>query len=174
VACQYGHIHLNEDDVLFEQEAIVGHPQHFVPIITDLKRRAQVMIRYRLNDVLVKLDGPCPCGSPLLALARVEGRCDDVLEFNRQDGTRVTVMPEALRAVILDADRRIADFRLVQGSTGHLQLTLNEGAEVAEKVRLGLLNYLIGLGVEGDFQIDLNFGIVVDHSSKLRRISCGL
>ena len=101
VACDRGHIHLNEDDMLFEEEPIAGHPDHFVPIITDLRRRAQAMIRYRLNDVLVKLPGPCACGSPLKALQRVEGRCDDILSFRSASGeSTIQVMPEALRAVV--------------------------------------------------------------------------
>ena len=37
---------------------------------------AQAMIRYRLNDILAPSREKCACGSPLLALERVEGRCD--------------------------------------------------------------------------------------------------
>jgi hypothetical protein len=113
VACEHGHIHLNEDDLLFEEETIAGRPDHFLPVITDLRRRSQAIIRYRLNDVLVKLPDQCACGPPLIALQRIEGRCDDVMSFKSVSGDGlIRVMPEALRAVVLDAVRSIGDFWL--------------------------------------------------------------
>lgn len=167
VACASGHIHLNEDDMIFEEEQVPGYPDHFVPIITDLRRRAQAMIRYRLNDVLVKLPTPCPCGSPLKALVRVEGRCDDVLEFGD-----VKIMPDALRAVILDADRSLADFRLVQKTATHIELTVPAGTsfDVAQKTKLALANYLKAIDATQHIEIIVSFGIEIQHAQKLRRI----
>jgi putative adenylate-forming enzyme len=173
VACDYGHIHLNEDDMLFEEEPIVGHPNHFVLIITDLRRRAQAMIRYRLNDVLVKLHGPCPCGSPLMALQRVEGRCDDVLRFKSALGNcTIQVMPEALRAVILDSDRSVSDFRLVQKTLSILELQLIDGTsqKVVEKIISDLSNYLMKICGLEKIEIGITFGIETVHFQKLRRI----
>jgi putative adenylate-forming enzyme len=173
VACEYGHVHLNEDDMLFEEEPIAGHPYHFVPIITDLRRRAQAMIRYRLNDVLVKLHGPCPCGSPLMALQRVEGRCDDVLRFKSALGNcTIQVMPEALRAVILDADRSVSDFRLVQKTLSILELQLIDGTsqKVVEKIISDLSNYLMKICGLEKIEIGITFGIETVHFQKLRRI----
>lgn len=47
-------------------------------MVTDLERKAQPIIRYRLNDILVERKEPCGCGSPFLALEKIEGREDDV------------------------------------------------------------------------------------------------
>ena len=167
VACKYGHIHLNEDDMLFEEEPVVGHPNHFVPIITDLRRRSQAMIRYRLNDILVKLERPCPCGSPLMALARVEGRCDDVLLING-----VKIMPDGLRAVILDADRKLTDFRLSQKLDTSLELSFNSDASSAtiENVTTALTNYLESR--VGKIALKVSIGIPAEPAKKLRRIMC--
>jgi putative adenylate-forming enzyme len=173
VACNYGLIHLNEDDMLFEEEPIVGHPNHFVPIITDLRRRAQAMIRYRLNDVLVKLPGQCKCGSPLVALQRVEGRCDDILSFESASGEgTIQVMPEALRAVILDADRSLSDFRLVQKTATILELQLTSGTSkpLVKKIISELSDYLVKVGGTEKIEIEIVLGIEKINYQKLRRI----
>jgi putative adenylate-forming enzyme len=173
VACSHGHIHLNEDDMLFEEEPVAGHPNHFVPIITDLRRRAQAMIRYRLNDVLVKLDGPCLCGSPLMALQRVEGRCDDVLILKSHHGQDIQIMPDAVRSIILDAHRGLQDFRLVQSGQGLLHLTLSaETTEAdAQKVKTALLSGLVKMGTVSDIKVTLSMGITYNSLQKHRRIS---
>lgn len=173
VACAQGTIHLNEDDMLFEEEPVAGQANHFVPIITDLRRRAQAMIRYRLNDVLVKRTTPCPCGSPLMALQRIEGRCDDVLSFAAASGKNmVAIMPEALRATILDSDRSIQDFRLVQKTLDQLALKLPSGtsSKAAEKAKVALLTYLKKMQCGVALRIETSFGFEISHADKLRRI----
>ncbi|NKF33203.1 hypothetical protein HER21_43035, partial [Pseudomonas sp. BGM005] len=81
--CERGVIHLNEDGVLVEREALDG--ERFTPIVTDLRRRAQPIVRYRLGDVLRERREPCPCGSALTAIERIEGREGDTLVFRRLD-----------------------------------------------------------------------------------------
>ncbi len=120
ITCRCGMIHLNEDDMLIEREPVPGYPDRFVPIITDLRRRAQAMIRYRLNDILVLSPYRCACGSPLQAIERIEGRCDDVIEV----AAGVTLMPEAIRLAILDAERRLDDFRFDQIGDRRFRLRL--------------------------------------------------
>jgi putative adenylate-forming enzyme len=175
VACRFGHIHLNEDDMLFEEEPVTGHVGHFTPIITDLRRRTQAMIRYRLNDVLVKLPYPCQCGSAFQALARVEGRSDDVLEFLQQQADeRLRIMPEALRAIILDSDRAIQDFRLVQHAENKLTLGLASAQfQVSSSAaQNALLGYLRSIKVRNDPEVivqDLS-DQPRDYGAKQRRI----
>ena len=77
--CAAGTLHLNEEYVLFEREWLDLAHTRFVPVITDLYRVTQPVVRYRLDDVLVPRRSPCPCGSPLLAIDRIEGRESDVL-----------------------------------------------------------------------------------------------
>lgn len=60
--CSMGTLHLNEDIVYIEREYL--DDRRFVPVVTDLERKAQPIIRYRLNDILVERKEPCGCGAP--------------------------------------------------------------------------------------------------------------
>ena len=72
-----------------------------------------------MNDLLRLSSTPCPCGSPLQAVAQIEGRSDDILSLPARTGTgEVFITPDILRNAIVDADRRIDDFRLVQTGPG--------------------------------------------------------
>jgi putative adenylate-forming enzyme len=125
VACEHGTLHLCEDVMKIEFEDAAPGSGLVAPIITDFTRTTQVMARYRMNDLLRLSDQACPCGSPLQAVAQVEGRLDDVLllpEFNGHG--EVFITPDILRNAIVDADRRIDDFRLVQTGADTLELAL--------------------------------------------------
>ncbi len=76
-ACRLGALHLNEDVLIIEREPVPG-TNRFLPIVTDLRRTTQPMIRVRLPDLLEPLSSPCPCGSPLSAVHPVEGRLEDL------------------------------------------------------------------------------------------------
>ena len=76
-ACRLGVLHLNEDVLIIEREPVPGTTR-FLPIVTDLRRTTQPMIRVRLPDLLEPLDTPCPCGSPRTAVQPVEGRLEDI------------------------------------------------------------------------------------------------
>ena len=76
-ACRLGTLHLNEDILIVDREP-VPETNRFLPIVTDLRRTTQPMIRVRLPDLLEPLPVPCPCGSPLTAVQPVEGRLEDL------------------------------------------------------------------------------------------------
>ncbi len=78
ITCRQGRMHLNEDLAVIETEQV--GPGRFVPVITDLYRQTQAIVRYRLEDVLVEGSG-CDCGSALRVIERIEGRQDDVLQL---------------------------------------------------------------------------------------------
>lgn len=80
-ACPFGTLHLNEDVLIIEREPVPG-TNRFLPIITDLRRTTQPMIRVRLPDLLEPLGTPCPCGSPLTAVHAVEGRLEDLWRWS--------------------------------------------------------------------------------------------
>jgi putative adenylate-forming enzyme len=73
--CRFGTLHLNEDVLVVEREPVPG-TNRFVPIVTDLRRTSQPMIRVRLPDLLEAT--ACTCGSPLAAVRPVEGRLEDL------------------------------------------------------------------------------------------------
>ncbi|HET9640066.1 MAG TPA: hypothetical protein VFP12_12750 [Allosphingosinicella sp.] len=124
VGCRHGVLHLAEDVVRFEWEKVPGSDL-VVPVVTDLVRRVQPMIRYRMND-LVELSGSgCPCGSPYRAVGRIHGRMDDVFEFETPQG-RVIVTPDVLRNAVVDSDARIRDYRILQKPDGRVAIELDE------------------------------------------------
>lgn len=70
--------HLREADLLLE---IIDPAGRLLPdgiagkvALTTLGERAMPLLRYRTGDRAVMLPAPCPCGSPLRRLGRIEGR----------------------------------------------------------------------------------------------------
>jgi phenylacetate-CoA ligase len=167
VACAHGTLHLCEDCVKFEYERPVPGSELVTPIITDFSRHTQAMVRYRMNDLLRLRDTPCPCGSPLQAVAQVEGRMDDLLHLPGANGV-VTVTPDVMRNAIVGADRRIGDFRLVQTGSDRLELSLTSAA-AAEAAEAALGRTLAALGARAS--IDVTIAPVLEVSArKLRRV----
>lgn len=105
--CVHGTLHLNEDVLIVEREAVPG-TNRFLPIITDLRRVTQPMIRLRLPDLLEPLATPCPCGSARTAIRPVEGRLEDLW---RWDG--VVVPPRAVEEAVSGALGPSEDWRAV-------------------------------------------------------------
>ncbi len=121
VACEHGTIHLCEDCVVFEWEEAGGLSS---PLITDFTRRTQIMVRYRMNDLLRLSETPCPCGSPLQAVSEIVGRSDDAFRLVAADGGTRLITPDVIRNAVLGASRAIADFRVVQTGANTVALTL--------------------------------------------------
>ena len=89
--CRHGTLHLNEDSFIVEPEDL-GQGR-FRPVITDLQRRSQLVVRLRLDDVLQATT--CACGSPLMAVRPIEGRVSDVWRWDGQ-----TVFPGDVEAIV--------------------------------------------------------------------------
>ncbi|MBK7233915.1 MAG: hypothetical protein IPH93_17035 [Saprospiraceae bacterium] len=81
--CTYGILHFNEDFLIIEKKYIDSEKTRFHPIITDLLRSTQPVVRYELNDILIEKEN-CACGSRMMAIECIEGRSDDVLVFKNQ------------------------------------------------------------------------------------------
>lgn len=131
VSCPDGRVHLNEAYVHIEPEWLDDQgldERRFVPIVTDFTRTTQLVVRYRLDDVLLAADGPCPCGRPGRSVRAVLGRCDDVLEL---DGT--PVYPDVLRHAVALAGPD--DYRIEQhGEVWRLALRGGSSAAVEREV----------------------------------------
>ncbi|WP_161882684.1 F390 synthetase-related protein [Deinococcus alpinitundrae] len=150
--CAHGHLHLNEAHVHFDFEPLEGG--YLRPVLTDLRRRAQPMIRHRLNDLLVLAPG-CTCGQAARRVARIAGRQDDALNLPSASGARLTLWPDFVRGAL----NRVADLReyraeQVGAAQLHLQLDpdlpgLRAGAE--REVRAALARSGVG-------DIELMFG----------------
>lgn len=120
--CERGVIHLNEDAVLFERERL--DDDRFTPIVTDLRRRAQPIVRYRLGDVLRARTEPCSCGSALTAIERIEGREGDTLVFRGLDGRSIPVFADVITRSLLHADG-FDEYRVTQTGESRLEIALD-------------------------------------------------
>ena len=110
--CRHGTLHLNEDVLIVEREAVPG-TDRFLPIITDLRRTSQPMIRVRLGDLLQPLGKPCACGSPLSAIHPVEGRLEDLWRWSG-----VTVPPRDVETAVSAALSAEVDWRATASTEG--------------------------------------------------------
>ena len=119
-------MHLNEDLVKVEREFIDDSQTKFQPILTDLYRTSQPIVRYRLNDVLTLQQEPCSCGSAFTAISSIDGRQDDVLYFRKPDSSGyVPVFSDFVRNHILYIDEEIKEYYVTQESDERILIQLN-------------------------------------------------
>ena len=123
IACPHGTLHLLEDQLAFDFLPVDGSRTLVTPLITDFSRETQVMVRYRMNDVLELSDAACPCGRPHRAVQQVHGRCDDIFTLS-SPGQPVRITPDVIRNAVLRADKRITDFRVIQTGRNAVRLEL--------------------------------------------------
>lgn len=163
--CQCGTLHLNEDIVAIEKEYL--DERRFVPVITDLERTSQPIIRYRLNDVLVEKEETCACGSVFTALEKIEGREDDVFRFEGVSGGEVPVFPDFIRRCILFAGS-ITDYRIVQKTDGRITVY----ADIDESMKKRVYEEFERLAEEKKFRLsEISFvPYCYDKTRKLKRV----
>ncbi|WP_434772554.1 F390 synthetase-related protein [Pseudomonas entomophila] len=118
--CAHGTLHLNEAFVHIEPQWL--DDERFTPVITDFTRRTQPIVRYRLDDVLVRQSTPCPCGQHAMAIARIEGRRDDQLVLPDRQGTPRVVFADLCSRALANALPLSSDYRLIQRSMTQLHL----------------------------------------------------
>lgn len=136
--CAAGELHLAEEHVHIETEPVAGSLVR--PVITDLRRRAQPVIRHRLNDLL-ELGPACACGSATRRIARIIGRQDDALRLPGIHG-EVTVWPDFLRAA-LSRVPDLREYRLIQTGPAALRVEVHPWEpELRQSVRTLILNEL--------------------------------
>jgi len=95
--CCRGTLHLNEDVLHIEKEYLDKDSGRFVPILTDLRRTTQPIIRYRLDDVLI--EGSCSCDSSYQAIKAVEGRLNDVLILKKKGGGSLPIFAREFEGI---------------------------------------------------------------------------
>lgn len=131
--CEHGILHLNESFVHIEPDWLDAAHTRFQPIVTDFTRETQLIVRYRLNDVLRVLDTPCLCGRAERAIAAIEGRADEVLWLPaRAHGRTVAIYPDLFRRAMLFAGPEVREFTLTQsGMTFTVGLLADDDRETA-------------------------------------------
>jgi phenylacetate-CoA ligase len=178
--CPQGHgMHLQADWAILE---VVDHRNRPVPpgqpgekvLLTNLYNTIQPFIRYEVTDVVTISPDPCPCGSPLPLILRVEGRTDEVVWIREGDRYR-TVHPY----VFVDVLDRIPEVGLYQiRQTGRNQFIIQAAPapgrtlqrEALEKaLEQGLREF--GLADLIELEVEPNEDLAPDpKSGKLKRI----
>lgn len=137
--CAEGTLHLNEDIAVIQKEYLEGHERKFIPIITDFSRTTQPIIRYRLNDILTESANPCPCGSTMTALEKIEGRCDDIFYLpDLKDETLIPIIPDYISRAVITASDAIEEYQVVQHSPTSISVFYKGPASIEEKIEKAL------------------------------------
>lgn len=141
VSCLHGRLHIQEDLVAVQHDPLSpSDPLRVTPLITDLWRQAQPIVRYRMGDVLrlapPKETAACACGSAFAVIEAVEGRCDDTCWFEANappNGPMVLrpFFPDTIRRMVLLSDARISEYAAVQARPGHLRVFLETQGDAA-------------------------------------------
>lgn len=124
-SCEYGNLHLNEDALIIDKEWL--DDKRFYPIITDFKRESQPFVGYRLNDIVQIGESPCPCGSCLQVIERIEGRSDDIFYAQGLDGDYRALFPDFIRRCFLQVEG-LLNYQVEQVSLGTLVIGLEDQA----------------------------------------------
>jgi putative adenylate-forming enzyme len=139
--CAQGVIHLNEDCLIIEKDWIDRATRRFAPIITDLYRSSQPVIRYRLNDILIEREQPCSCGSPFIAIDRIEGREDDIVWLPKFAGTGVVpIFPDVLSRALLNSMPSANHYQIEQSGPTTLRVGISPASTSVDQhdIRLAL------------------------------------
>lgn len=129
-ACSHGNLHINEDlifvELLDEQfnEVNTPHVAATHMIVTNLVNRAQPLIRYEMNDLIV-LDDPCPCGSSFRTIEKILGRNDDILYFKKKDGSIQHIFPDLFSRWIITSSENIREYKVIQNMDHSLTILLD-------------------------------------------------
>lgn len=118
--CSHGVLHLNEEFIFVEPQWL--DENRFVPIITDFTRETQPIVRYRLDDILVRRNEPCMCGRQGMAIARIEGRHDDQIMLINHQGQPLTIFSDYCSRIIANHIPLNSDYRLIQKASGEFEL----------------------------------------------------
>lgn len=129
--CVHGGLHLNSDWVILEPvdadlRPVPPDTPSYTALLTNLANRVQPIIRYDLGDSVTVQSRPCRCGSAM-PLIRIEGRRDDVLQFEGRDGP-VRLLPLEL-VTVLEDEADTFDFQLLARNPVTLALRLAPAAD---------------------------------------------
>lgn len=154
-SCHRG-VHVFED--LFIVEVVDEHNKP-VPdgspgsrlLITNLFNYSQPIIRYEVSDMLTISTDECPCGLPFRLISSIDGRSDDIIHLDSQQGHKVPVHPVCFYTA-MGTVKEVKQYQVVHGVDGlHISLVLQDkavGAEVSEKVKAHLKSTLEALGAQ--------------------------
>ncbi|HWE35258.1 MAG TPA: phenylacetate--CoA ligase family protein [Isosphaeraceae bacterium] len=146
-------------------------------LITNLYNTVQPFLRYELADVVTVSPTPCPCGSPLPLVLKVEGRTDDLLWI--RDGDRFRQVHPYVFVDMLDECPDVGWYQIVQVERNRLLLRAAPapGRRIgADDLQAILRRGLIRFGLGDLIRVDVELARVAPDpsSGKLRRITSRL
>ncbi len=109
---------MNEENIIIEKEWLDEH--RFVPIITDLIRTTQPIIRYRLDDVLIEDKS----SEVFTQLKAIEGRVGDIC-YGVKNDQMIPIFADLLRQQMSSSAYLFDDYRICQhdAKTFDIQIT---------------------------------------------------
>jgi len=163
-------LHLSEDLVIIEPVDAAGRP---VPAgvlsakayLTSLYNLALPLIRYELTDQVSFLSGACPCGTAFTRIAEVQGRTEDLFDY--QPGIRVH--PQAFRSP-LGREPGVIEYQVRQTPAGADITVVTGGPVDAGRIGQEISTALSRLGLP-DPVITISAAAALDRTAtgKLRR-----
>ncbi|WP_246616367.1 F390 synthetase-related protein [Thaumasiovibrio subtropicus] len=167
LACsdQHGTLRWNEDLIYLEKEWIDTDKTHYVPIITDLKRTTQPIIRYRLDDIIEHRQDD----GIFAAINRIVGRCGDCfsLPAANTEQKAISVLPDLIsRTITLHAFPQ-CNYRISQ--IGHALVSVEAPNEQHHVIAKGLQALFKQLG-SSDIQFQFAPEPLWQPSVKQRRV----
>ncbi len=118
---------MNEDCLIIEKEWIDEH--RFTPIITDLFRTTQPIIRYRLDDILVAK----PSHHIQTELAAIQGRVGDTC-YGKKGDARIPIFSDLLRQYMVSSGIEFDDYVISQHFL--TEFTIQISPDIANKNEL--------------------------------------
>ena len=139
--CKEGILHFNEDFLIIEKKYLDDSKSRFHPIITDLMRHSQPIVRFELNDIILE-KSKCSCGQNFMAIEQIEGRSDDILCFETKEGHKVNIYPDFFRRAIIISDDSIQDYQVVKRKENQIELFVNGTQLNYENAKKGIQQLL--------------------------------
>ncbi|RUR11155.1 F390 synthetase-related protein [Legionella sp. km772] len=121
---QTNRLTLNEEFLIIEKEWL--DEKRFVPIITDLARTSQPIIRYRLDDILVYSEN----SHLFTELEAIEGRVGDICYANKE-GNLIPIFADSIRQHMAKSRIKFDDYRIIQNDLN--QFTIQISPELKDK-----------------------------------------
>jgi phenylacetate-coenzyme A ligase PaaK-like adenylate-forming protein len=178
--CPQGHgMHLQADWAILEvvdrrnRPVPPGQPGEKV-LLTNLYNTIQPFIRYEVTDVVTISPDPCPCGSPLPLILRVEGRTDEVVWI--RDGDQYRKVHPYVFVDVLDRIPEVGLYQIRQ--TGRNQFAIQAAPAPGRHLQRAALEKLLEQGLREfgladliELHVEPNENLAPDpKSGKLKRI----
>jgi phenylacetate-coenzyme A ligase PaaK-like adenylate-forming protein len=118
-SCDYSdHLHINEDFIIIEAvdenyQAVPEGQEAAKVLVTNLFHQSMPLFRYELDDRIIILDEPCPCGSSFRLVQSIQGRSDESFAY----ANNKIVIPEVFENIIFP-EPGISEYQVIQTTSG--------------------------------------------------------